>query len=396
MRSALALTLGLLLTSAPALAQEPAASRSRRAVHGDWANLLTPPRDDVTRRDAQRFVRQGLFYLLTALGPPSVLDDAPSVQLDRALVRFERAQRLLPDDVDLAYYTAVALDRWERPARDGGMERRVEESLAAWHRVRELDPEYAPARVAFALALLHARRQELEEATAEYEIALATDVPESAIFMGRTYLPNPMEVRLANLYFSLEPATVHNNLAENLMLLGDLDGAIAHYQRALSGAHGTMSRALTTWGLALAQHRAGEPEAGLSAAREAITLDPVAGDPELTALQERWGALAVLHHPEVFFEPVYELHAYQAVGYEAYASAHERWRRAGLESALTSWRRFLAEGGVASRFAAHARAQITRLEAELAHTDGAGAAASPAVGDSNWIRSTNEPWLGRP
>lgn len=389
------------------LALVPSLARAQATpARGAWADYLTPPHDDATARDARRFVRQGLTYLVVALMPRSSFDDPAHRQIDRALLRFERARRLLPDDVDLAYYTAIALDRWRRPAPEGGIEQRSDEAIAAFERVRALDPDYMPARVAFSLALLHARRGELEQVDAEYERALALDVPEPAWLMGRTYLPSPFDEQLAFFYASIDPSLVHGNLAENRMLLGDLDGAIRHYQLALQTTRGPMSRALMHWGLALAQHRAGEPEAAQTAARVAIEADPLADDPGTLEIQNRWGALAVLHHPDVFFEPGYEIHAYQAVGYETFASMGDRHRRSALEAALTSWRRFLAEGGTTSRFASHARAQITRLEAVVAAFEGERPSEAPHIGGrstssgrSTWdIRGsiTGEPWIGPP
>lgn len=381
-------TLLVLVAIAPSVAR---AQETPVRPRSPWADYVAPTVDDATARDARRFIRQGLFFLLTALGPRSAFQDAPHVLIDRALLRFERARRLLPEDADLAYYTAVALDHWRRPAPEGGIEYRADEAIAAYERVRALDPDYAPARVAFALALLHARRMELEEVNAEYERALALDVPEAAWLMGRTYLPNPYEEQLAFLYASIDPSLVHGNLAENHMLLGDLEAAVRHYRLGLRTVRGPMSRALMHFGLALSQHRAGEPEAALAAAREAIGIDALADAPGTFEVQRRWGALAVLHHPDVFFEPAYEIHAYHAVGYEAFAGTRDAWRRQGLEAALASWRRFLAEGGTTSRFAAHARAQIARLEAELEGAPPRPAAGPPVIGDP-----ANAPWVGLP
>ncbi|MCA9607341.1 MAG: tetratricopeptide repeat protein [Myxococcales bacterium] len=383
-------SLGALLLT---LALAPAVARAQAPTHHSaWSDYVTTPHDDVTAADARRFVRQGLTYLLLALSDRPVYEDPAHRELDRALLRFERARRLLPDDVDLAYYTAIALDRWRRPAPEGGIEYRADEAIAAFERVRELDPDYLPARVAFSLALLHARRGELDRVNAEYERALALDVPEAAVLMGRSYLPSPFDLQLATLYMSIDPSLVHGNLAENHMLLGDLDEAIRHYQIALRTVQGPMSRTLMHWGLALAHHRAGTPEAAEAEARAAIEADPFANDPDHVRIQVRWGALAVLHHADVFFEPAYEIHAYQAVGYEAFATMAERHRRVALEAALASWRRFLSEGGTTSRFAAHARAQVTRLERALADLPPA-----REVPLDGWQETTSPgPWLGPP
>ena len=364
----LVLVLALLLAVAPTTAHaqpsdepdEPA--ETVEPMRGPWADTLTPG-----RRDARRLVRLGLVSLLLGLGERQFeFDDPPSVHLERALVRFERARVVLPDDPDLAYYTAYALSRWERPGRDGGTEYRSADALAAWQRVREIDPDYMPARVASSLAMLHARRLEHENAAAEYESALATAIPEAVVLMGRSYPPTMFERELLYMFASVSPANLHGNLAENRMLLGDLPGAIEHYRRAQALVSTPLSRALMDWGLALALNRADQPAESLAAAARAIEADPAAGVPGLERLQHRWGAFAPLHHPEVFFEPTYELHAYHAVGYEAFADRPEVSARTALGAALTSWRRFLAEGGTSSRYAAHARAQVEALEIRIA------------------------------
>lgn len=361
MRFVLTLLVGLVLAVPTARSQTPESADAPAPMQGPWADSLTPH-----RRDARRLIRQGLFYLLLGMGRGSELDDPPWVQIERALARFERARRIMPADIDLAYYTAHALSQWERPAADGGTELRIDEAIAAWHRVRALDADYMPARVAFNLATLHARRLELDQAVAEYEAALERDIPSGTWLMGRSYLPTRLETFLASMYQAIDPATTHGNLAENLMLQGDLDGAVEHYQAGLSSARFPMDRSLLEWGLALALYRNGEADAAMASALRAIEGDPLAGNDEFRRLHRQWGFFSVLHHPNVFFEPAYEIHAYHALGHEAYATHPDADTRRRLHRALSSWRRFLAEGGTSSRFAGHARAQIERLEAVIA------------------------------
>jgi len=393
------LALLLLVAAAPtsASAQPP----QTRAISGPWADSLVPG-----HRTARRHVRQGLAFLLQALqGHQLEFEDRPYLNIERALLRFERARAVMPDDVDLAYYTAVALTNYEAPATEGGIRRRVHEAIDAWERVRALDAEHLPAQVAFHLASLHARRageaarerdaagqrRALERVTAEYQRALDRDVPEATFLMGRSYNPTRSEVELAEMYMSIPRSTVHGNLAENLMLVGRLEESITHYRQGLELSRSSFGRALMQWGLGLALHRAGDAQGGLTAALEAVQSDPLATDPEVHALQRRWGAFTVLHHPGVFFEPAYEIHAYHAVGYEGFAAHPGVDAPIALRRALTSWRRFLAEGGTASRYAEHARAQVERLEARLADADEAdGGAAPPRARSPRRLRDTNE------
>jgi len=379
-RSALVVLCLILASPATGFAQPESAAR------GPWDDAFDP-----TRRDAERLVRQGLLLLLLAEeqlgGRASPLAQAPYSQIDSALVRFERARQSMPDDPDLAFYTATALSSWERPGRDGGTEYRAEDAIAAWHRLRALDPDYMPARVALALAQLHFRRLELRRAAAEYEISLDRSLPEATILMGRTYLPSPLERRLALMYFEVDGAMVHGNLAEARMQLGELEAAVQHYQAAIVGSETPMSSALAGWGLALALHRGEDRERSLHAASDAIDLDPLAARPERDRVQRRWGAFAVLHDPAVFFEPAYEMFGYHAVGYEAFAARPGVDTRAALTNALASWRRFLAEGGTSSRFAAHARAQVERLESEVDSLPDDDAPARPSAPDLRLLGS---------
>lgn len=355
MRSVL-LVLGILWFALPrtASAQEP------RARSG-WAELLEPGREE-----AREHMEAGLWRLLDALGPrqPDMLDGEDWMLIEQALSRFDRARRFLADDPELAYYTAIALSRWRRTAREGGFEMRVDDAFAAWQRVREIAPDFMPARVSFEMAMIDTRRGDLEEATAEYESALQRGSPSTAVLMTRTYMPTQAEYDLALLFESPALETVHGNLAENLMLLGELREAVRHYQAAMVESRAPFSRVLNQWGLALAFERSGDHEQAIATARAAIAADPLAGDPRFERLHWEHGAFAALHHPDVFFEPGYEIQAYHALGYEAYAGMPDRFGgpRRYLDAALRSWRRYLVEGGTSSRFGAAARAEVERLE----------------------------------
>lgn len=359
----------------------PLLPTTARAQEGGWSEVFDP-----AERLGRRRMRQGLTKLVHGLTPGDpALGAAPRwVLLEQALVRFERARRVLPDDPELAYYTAYALTRWERPARDGGTEHRADEAIEQWRRVRALDPAFFPDRVAYELAMLHMRRQEFAEARAEYEAALRSALPPTVELEDRFYMPAATERALAFLFSGLDRANVHGNLAEVTMLTGDLRAAIEHYEAAIEQTEDPFTRALAQWGLALALDRSGDRDAALEVATRALRADPIdPNDPRFATLHRRHGAMSVLHLDFVFFEPIYELHAYEALGHEATARMDGAADRPGLERALRSWRLFLAEGGTSSRFASVARRHLARLEAELGV---AGEAVSPAPSGRGLLR----------
>ncbi len=353
-----ALTALLTLSSPVALAQ-PAADRGD---HGGWRELLDPE-----RRQGLHYRQAGLIRLVQGLHRDAVaLDSPPWVLLDQALLRFERARRRIPDDPELAYYTAYALTAYESPAPDGGTERRTDEAVEAWQRVRELDPTFFPDRVALELASLHMRRLEFAEARAEFEIALRSAVPPTVDLLNRFFLAAPTEVALAGMFGPASLPTLHGNLAEAAMLTGDLDAAVEHYRAARAGADNSVTRSLAQWGLAVALDRSGAHEDAVGAARRAVREDPLSALPMYQNAVDDYGNFAVLHIEGVFFEPRWEIRAYEALGHEALGHPEDGPADPDeLRRALVSWRYFLAEGGVASRYAPMVRRNIERLEREL-------------------------------
>ena len=340
---------------------------------GGWRELVDPE-----QRLGLRYKEDGLARLIEGLGGQSLspeLGDPPAhLLLDQALIRFERARRRLPRDPELALFIAVALTRYERPAEGGGTEHRVDEAMEAWERVRAIDASFHPDRVAFELAALHMRRHEFQEARAEYEVALEHAVPATVDLMNRFYVAAPLDERVASLFSTIEPRSIHGNLAEAAMLTGDLPSALRHYRAAASDAADPVSRCLALWGLALASDRGGAHDDALRHAARALREDPVPAVQlgSWQAVSLRHGAFAVLHLAFVFFEPRHEIHAYEALGHEARARpADGAVDGDALRAALQSWRYFLAEGGTASRWAASARRHVERLEAELASPPGA-------------------------
>lgn len=357
-----ALALALTLAVIP-----PAAARAQLRA-GSWREIF-----DAERRLGVFYKQSGLARLLEGLDANALspeLGDLPAhLLLDQALIRFERARRRMPDDPELAYFIAIALTRYERPAPDGGTEHRIDEAIDAWQRLRALDPNYHADRVAYWLASLHMRRQEFREARAEFELALQHAVPRSVDLMDRAYVAAPTDHRLAELFEPIEPTAVYGNLAEAAMLTGDLASAIQYYRAAAADSSSPLTRCLALWGLALASDRSGAHEDALRYAARAIRADPVPAVMRASwqAASRDHGPFAVLHLDGVFFEPRYEIHAYEALGHEARARPEAgSVDTAELGEALSSWRFFLAEGGASSRWGAIARAHVERLEAELA------------------------------
>ncbi len=341
------------------VALAPGGAQAQRGA-GGWERYLEPD-----RAQGERYLHLGLRRLVTALGDlDASLDPPQHLLLEQALLRFERARVTLGDDPRLAYYRAHALSAWERPATDGGTEHRTEEAIDAWTRVRALDPDLYPARVASELAVLHMRRHEFAVARAEYERALERAVPRPVELGERFYLPTGPERRLRFLHGPVDRGTLYGNLAEVTMLAGDVEAALASYRAAIGESGHPVSRALAQWGLALALERSGDHDGAIRQAQRALEADPIPPQhPVFADLHRRHGPFSVLHLDSVFFEPPYEVHAYEALGHEALWTDQGGDGGDHLTRARRSWRLFLAEGGTASRFATLARERLARLDA---------------------------------
>lgn len=72
-----------------------------------------------------------------------------------------------------------------------------------------------------------------------------------------------------------------------------------------------------------------------------------------------------LRDENVFFEPAYELHYYEALGHLARAKFNVESAATARAASLRSWNRFLQAGGDHSKWAERARYHIEELERAL-------------------------------
>jgi len=230
--------------------------------------------------------------------------------IESAIVRLERAVELLPEDPELRFFHARALSVFERPATTRSpAERRDAEAIAAYALLRELDAAYEPEVVGFELGILYTRQGEYERAIAEYEQSIRYSMSEGL------------------------RAITYANLAEVLMMQGDLLASIAAYEEAIrlaqrSSGMQPRSLMLALWGASVALDRLGEHRAAIERAQQALSVGA--------------GTMAVLRSDGVFFEPASEIHFYEGLGHMAAAELAEgRERIASLRRASRSWRRYL-------------------------------------------------------
>lgn len=346
MRCALAV---LVLTCAPgpALAQE-----------SPWARALAGDEE----RAARRLVEDGIRRMACAIEPSRCPEETlREIAWQEAAARFERAAEHLDDD-DIRFLAAFTRTRGLPPHPDADS---LAQCIALFEALREERPDYAPARVAFELALLRTRAGDMPGAVEEYgrvERARGLpSMPSASPLVG-------WELVLLDQHEPIPAQGFYGNWAEVSMLAGDAEAAAARYRRAieLAGAS-TFSGALATWGLALAEERMGDHVAALEAACAAIDIGLPDEYPALAAaraeVRARWGPFAALHDADVFFEPASEVRAYEALGHECLASrsASAEGRAAQRERARASWRYFLLEGGAEGPWAASARTAEARL-----------------------------------
>ncbi len=236
------------------------------------------------RRRMETLVRQGRAQLYPALGLSMLLGADVATHrrasIENAIVRFERARALVPQDPEVLYLSATALALWEQRTATGGIVKRNREAIERFEELRAVDPFYEAFDVAFQLGLLYTLEGDARRAAAEYERALALRIDEGSI------------------------SNVLSNLAEVKMMAGDLEAAVTTYERALSEGHGE-ERVLALFGLAVAQDRLGERSEALARAR--------------AALREDQRPLGALRQSSVFFVPPYEAYYYEGLGLLALA-----------------------------------------------------------------------------
>jgi tetratricopeptide (TPR) repeat protein len=297
--------------------------------------------------------------------------DAPTessrdVLIEQAIGRYDATLAVFPRDVDALIEDAHALSAIEHLDADGHPESFIARAIERYEAARALDPHRDEASIAFQLAVLHAQRREFAAASAEYERAYGA---RALHVVAVPFLSSVREGLLASIHSEATDGTLLANWAEATMLAGDPQAAIERYRAALAEAAALSdSAALTLWGLALAEERAGSHADAIESALRAIDADHSATEPARAALVDRHGHFALLHVPGVFFEPACEIHAYESLGHEALATraSTAEGRAAEWTAARLSARFFLAEGGRASIYASTAEAAEARLTSLLA------------------------------
>lgn len=255
--------------------------------------------------------------------------------LEGAIRRFQMAHELAPEDPEALYLLAYATSRLERLDENGNRQRMDDAAILLFKSLRGTHPHFEPEAVAQELATLFHRTRQFAEASDEFSRAL----------------------HLGSMPEGPGTATTLANWAEVEMLQGHLEQSVQLFEKALDRAqHNGEGTELILFGLSLALDRLGETD-------EAV---------ELAARAARGNeGMARLRSATVFFEPSYELHWYESLGYEALArhaststDRHQLWQRA-----VMSIRAFLREGGATGHFADAARARLARLQSAGAKAD---------------------------
>ncbi len=352
MLSALLLGLG----SARAEAQlHPLRDGRARVGEGSWADWTHPE-----RREGRLLLRQGVLFFTESFREDP-LGPSPEVRIDQALARLEAARVSLPDDPEVALYLALVLAAYEHEAPGGQIERRSEEARVQFLRTRALAPNYEPVAVAWHLAQIETRLGHYADAERDYlEVLAMLRLPAAPIMA-----PSQREELLYGLFATPDEALVRVNLAEVRMLDQRLSDALPEYENAIAlSSRGTLAHALALFGFALALERSGDDARALQTTLTALaSWSAPANRPDLVRLSRTHGALAVLHHPSVAFEPAAERFAYIALAHRALASeANEEDRVTHTREARIALRTFLAAG--ASSYAAVASQRLQMLEAE--------------------------------
>ncbi len=302
MSRALALWL-VLVASVPALASEGERSRPVDQTSDFWRELRQPG-----HRRAQQLLGQGIRMLQAAAQETMPFRKAALV--GNALARFTLARSHVPDDPELLFFHARALALYERPVPGSRRtERRDADAIALYERLHQVAPDHRAEEVGFELGILYTRVRDFPKAIAAYERSVTHSLADD------------------------QTPISYSNMAEVRMMSGDLQGAVADYERAvaLSRAGGPLhgrSLALSLFGLAVALDRLGEHGGAVEKAGDAVS----AGG----------GSVGVLRSDGVFYEPAAEIHWYEALGHLAMADdAGPAESPRYLRRAVQSWQRYV-------------------------------------------------------
>jgi TonB family protein len=249
-----------------------------------WGNIAEPG-----RKKFLEALRRGRALFETAERVAS--SQLKARTFEDALAAFQEAARASPRNADGPFWIGKTLYQLDR----------IEETIRAFKRVRQLKPDFADDyKVSFTLGIAYSKLNRFEEAVQEYDRAervLATrGLGASDAGFGR--------------------ALLHANAAESLMAIGHLDDAIQRYLDAIALYP---SYKLAWWGLAVAYDRDEQVSKAIDAVQKAI-----AGDSNMGALTQK----------DVFFVPGGDVHYYFALGHQV---------RGDAAAAKKAWEQFLAE-----------------------------------------------------
>ncbi len=324
------LPLGTPSCASPASAQRspgPAAEAFDDTISDFWREVHTPG-----ARRASTLLRHGLRQLSQALRSED------SIRREQALAgavsRLRRAHERSPRDLDILYFYAFASSQRQLAQHGPEGAPLVQAAIDLYEQLRTLDAEYEAESVAFELGLLYTRQRAYERAIDEYQAGIL-----------RAFDPR-------------STVSAHANMAEVIMLSGDAERALRHYEHAAVVARqydgDAASLALALWGSAVAADRLGE---GRSAVERAAR-----------ALQASGGEMTILRTNGVFFEPENELHWYEGLGALALAEAEpESAPRLGhLQRAQRSFQRYLDEVETPAAWDRVARERVEQLAEAIA------------------------------
>lgn len=313
-----------LATSASAQRQP---SNAHVTVSDFWREVQTPG-----VRRASTLLRHGLRQLTQALRTEEPTQREAA--LAGAVARLRRAHERAPADLDVLYFLAFASSQRQLVQRQPDAGEAVREAIALYEELRALDEDYESESVAFELGLLYTRLRQYGRAVSEYQRGIL-----------RAFDPR-------------STVSAHANMAEVIMLNGDAELALRHYERAAEIARqyngDSLSLALALWGSAVASDRLGEGTAAVERAG--------------AALNASGGTMVLLRSNGVFFEPESEIHWYEGLGALAIAEAstEPEEKLAALRRALRSFQSYLSEVETPATWDRVVEGRVRRIQEQLA------------------------------